>query len=162
PWTRPTPNRRICRQARGYFSVALDYPLLAAFALLWLSIVPTPGPNTLLIVHLALTAGWRKVALALLGNLFAIVVTSLFLLMGISLVLAAKPPLRFLLHLIGGGYLVVSGLQLMRAGQVHQGQDLSLSTPSAPRALGSGRSGGPFAQGVLTALANVPALFFLA
>ena len=50
----------------------IDYAVLGAFTLLWLTIVPTPGPNTLLIVHLALTAGWRDVGVALAGNLLAI------------------------------------------------------------------------------------------
>ena len=52
--------------------LALDYQVLWAFTLLWLAIVPTPGANSLLIVHLALTRGWREVAIALIGNLIGI------------------------------------------------------------------------------------------
>src|ERR1700693_3650487 len=58
-------------RSRGELPLQIDYAVLGAFTLLWLAIVPTPGPNTLLIVHLALTAGWPDVALAVDGKLLA-------------------------------------------------------------------------------------------
>jgi threonine/homoserine/homoserine lactone efflux protein len=139
--------------------VHLDYALLGAFALLWLAIVPTPGPNSLLIVHLALTAGWRDVGLALAGNLLAIATYALCTLFGLALLLAAAPSVRLGVYALGGAYLVWVGARLARGGWARwqagkAGAQLSDG--------GSGRPGGPFLQGVLTALANVQALFFLA
>ena len=75
----------------------IDYAVLGAFTLLWLAIVPTPGPNTLLIVHLALTAGWRDVGVALAGNLLAIAFYALATLFGLALLLAAAPSVRLVI-----------------------------------------------------------------
>ena len=80
----------------------IDYAVLGAFTLLWLAIVPTPGPNTLLIVHLALTTGWRDVGMALVGNLFAITFYALSTLLGLSLLLAAAPSVRLAIYASGG------------------------------------------------------------
>ena len=33
----------------------LDTTILATFALFWLAIVPTPGPNILMVTHVAMT-----------------------------------------------------------------------------------------------------------
>ena len=137
----------------------LDYSLLAAFTLLWLAIVPTPGPNSLLIVHLALTAGWRDVGAALAGNLLAIAFYALATLLGLALLLAAAPSVRLGVYVLGGAYLVWVGARLVRGGLARRqagGATTMLSTAQP------GRSGGPFLQGVLTALANVQTLFFLA
>jgi threonine efflux protein len=135
--------------------VQLDLPLLLSFALLWLAIVPTPGPNTLLIVHLALTAPVRDVAMALLGNLLAIAVYALTALIGVTLLLAAAPSVRLGVYLLGGAYLVRAGLLLLAAGRRRRRAAGPADAPAA------GGVRGPFAQGVLTALANVQALFFL-
>ena len=94
----------------------IDYAVLGAFTLLWLAIVPTPGPNTLLIVHLALTAGWRDVAVALAGNLLAIAFYALATLLGLALLLAAAPSVRLGVYVLGGAYLIWVGVRLLRAG----------------------------------------------
>lgn len=138
----------------------IDWAVLAAFTLLWLAIVPTPGPNTLLIVHLAVTASWRDVAAALAGNLLAIAFYALATLAGLAVLLAAAPSVRLGVYLLGGGYLVSVGLRLVHAGLARRRAGEG-SAGRAP-ALGDSRSGRPFLQGVLTALANVQALFFLA
>ena len=134
----------------------LDWSLLAAFSLLWLAIVPTPGPNTLLVVHLALTAAARDVALALAGNLLAVAGYALATLFGLSLLLAAAPSVRLGVYLLGGAYLVRAGLALAQAGvrRRRAGAHAALLAPKR-------RAGTPFGQGVQTALANVQALFFL-
>jgi threonine/homoserine/homoserine lactone efflux protein len=136
----------------------LDYTLLGTFALLWLAIVPTPGPNSLLIVHLALTAGWRDVVAALAGNLIAIAGYALATLLGLALLLAALPSLRLAIYVLGGAYLVWVGARLLRGGLARH----RAGREGMPRAADSGLAGGPFLQGVLTQLANVAALFFLA
>jgi threonine/homoserine/homoserine lactone efflux protein len=139
----------------------LDTSILAAFTLLWLAIVPTPGPNSLLIMRLALTAPWRDVAVALAGNLLAIAFYALATLLGLSLLLAAAPSVRLAVYLLGGGYLLWVGWRLVRAGLARSRQ--RRADPVLSEALGAeaGRMGRPFMQGVLTALANVQALFFL-
>jgi threonine efflux protein len=137
----------------------LDYPLLAAFTLLWLAIVPTPGPNSLLIVHLALTARWRDVAVALAGNLLAIAGYALATLFGLALLLSAAPSVRLGLYLLGGAYLLWVGARLVRAGLARRRSPATEANVSHAQA---GNARGPFLQGVLTALANVQALFFLA
>jgi threonine/homoserine/homoserine lactone efflux protein len=135
--------------------VQFDLPLLLSFALLWLAIVPTPGPNTLLIVHLALTAPVRDVALALLGNLLAIAVYALTALIGVTLLLAAAPSVRLGVYLLGGAYLVRAGISLVAAGRRRLRAPAPADVPVAEGVRG------PFGQGVLTAFANVQALFFL-
>jgi threonine efflux protein len=124
----------------------LDYALLLSFTLLWLAIVPTPGPNSLLIVHLALTAGWRDVAVALAGNLLAIAFYALATLLGLAL-------------LLGGVYLMWAGARLVRSGLAWRRADEAGAARTGPR---QERGTSAFLQGVVTQLANVQALFFLA
>jgi len=135
--------------------LALDYQVLWAFTLLWLAIVPTPGANSLLIVHLALTRGWREVAIALVGNLIGIAGYALATLLGLALLLAKAPSVRLIIYVLGGAYLMWLGARLLLGGLNGAG-----ATGAAPAAAAS--AAGIFAQGILTALANVQALFFLA
>lgn len=135
----------------------LDYQVLWAFTLLWLAIVPTPGANSLLIVHLALTRGWREVAIALIGNLIGIAGYALATLLGLALLLAKAPSVRLIIYVLGGAYLVWLGARLLLGGLNGAG-----ATAAAPAAAGVASATGIFAQGILTALANVQALFFLA
>ncbi len=137
----------------------IDYTVLGAFTLLWLTIVPTPGPNTLLIVHLALTAGWRDVGVALAGNLLAISFYALATLFGLALLLAAAPSVRLIIYVLGGLYLVWVGVRLVRAGLTRRRSDAGYTLNVGPDETGAHN---PFRQGILTALSNVQALFFLA
>ena len=137
----------------------IDYAVLGGFTLLWLAIVPTPGPNSLLIVHLALTAPWRDVAIALLGNLFGVTIYALGTLFGLALLLAAVPSVRLAVYGLGGAYLVWSGIRLVGAGLLWRRSGSAGALADGSRAI---VAQSPFLQGVLTALANVAALFFLA
>ena len=137
----------------------IDYAVLGEFTLLWLAIVPTPGPNSLLIVHLALTAPWRDVAIALAGNLCGVTIYALGTLFGLALLLAAVPSVRLAVYGLGGAYLVWSGIRLVRAGLVWRWSGSADTLADASREIAARN---PFLQGVLTALANVAALFFLA
>jgi len=144
--------------AKGGEKVQIDHGVLAAFTLLWLAIVPTPGPNTLLIVHLAVTSRWQDVAAALVGNLLTITFYALATLLGLALLLAAAPSLRLSLYLMGGAYLAWVGMRLARSGLARRGStDDPVAAPTADETAAR-----PFLQGILTALANVQALFFLA
>ena len=137
----------------------IDYAVLGGFTLLWLAIVPTPGPNSLLIVQLALTAPWRDVAIALAGNLFGVTIYALGTLFGLALLLAREPSLRLAVYVLGGAYLVWSGMRLIRAGLVWRRSAPAGVLAEGPREVAARN---PFLRGVLTALANVAALFFLA
>jgi threonine efflux protein len=140
-------------------ALQLDWGLLTAFSLLWLAIVPTPGPNSLLIVHLALTKGWRDVAVALAGNLIAIANYALATLLGLALLLTAAPSVQLGLYLAGGAYLIWVGAHLVRAGVARRAGGGPHATPASAEPT---PSAGTFVQGMLTQFANVPALFFLA
>ena len=137
----------------------IDYGVLAAFTLLWLAIVPTPGPNTLLIVHLAVTASWRQVAVALAGNLLAISFYALTTLLGLAVLLAAAPSVKLAVYLLGGAYLGWVGMGLVQAGLARRKAAPNVTLMAGPTDAGAQK---PFLQGILTALANVQALFFLA
>jgi threonine efflux protein len=137
----------------------IDYAVLGAFTLLWLAIVPTPGPNTLLIVHLALTARWRDVAVALTGNLLAIAFYALATLLGLALLLAAAPSVRLGIYVLGGAYLIWVGGRLAWAGLARRESRRTDGLNGTP---GDAVAHKPFLQGILTALSNVQALFFLA
>jgi threonine efflux protein len=139
----------------------LDYALLFSFTLLWLAIVPTPGPNSLLIVHLALTAGWRDVGVALAGNLLAIAFYALATLLGLALLLAAAPSVRLGVYALGGAYLMWVGGRLVCGGLARQRAGEAVAMPIGKRTRQQ-ESASTFSQGVLTQLANVQALFFLA
>ena len=139
----------------------LDYPLLLGFTLLWLAIVPTPGPNSLLILHLALTAAWRDVGVVLAGNLLAIAFYALATLLGLALLLAAAPSVRLGVYVLGGVYLMWVGAHLVRGGLARR-RASEASTASAATGPQQERGASAFVQGMLTQLANVQALFFLA
>ena len=137
--------------------MGLDHQVLWAFTLLWLAIVPTPGVNSLLIVHLALTSGWRSVAIALLGNLLGVASYALATLLGLAWLISAAPAVRLAIYGLGGVYLLWVGTRLAQRGlkRVQAAESVRLEVRAASVA-------STFARGLLTALANVQALFFLA
>jgi threonine/homoserine/homoserine lactone efflux protein len=136
----------------------VDFGVLGTFTLLWLAIVPTPGPNSLLIVHLALTAGWRDVRAALAGNLLGIALYAIGTLLGLALLLTGAPSIRLLLSLAGGCYVMWIGIRLVRGGLCARADRAA----AASLQYGSSVKRMPFSQGLFTALANVQALFLLA
>ena len=128
--------------------MSVDFGILAAFALLWIVIVPSPGANVLLITQLALTRPAREVAIALAGNLLGVALWSMAALLGLTVLLATVPAARLAIYLLGGAYLIWFGLRLLRASGV---------APSAA----PGRAGAPFVIGLVTALSNAQAVFFI-
>jgi len=137
--------------------LGLDHQVLWAFTVLWLAIVPTPGANSLLIIHLALTSGWRHVAIALLGNLLGVASYALATLLGLAWLISTAPSVRLVIYGLGGVYLLWVGTRLAQRGlkRVHV-------VDSAPSKARTASTANTFARGLLTALANVQALFFLA
>jgi threonine/homoserine/homoserine lactone efflux protein len=137
--------------------MGLDHQVLWAFTLLWLAILPTPGANSLIIVHLALTSSWRSVAAALIGNLCGIACYAMATLLGLAWLLAAAPSVRLAIYGLGGLYLLWVGARLAWRGLKRAQEAERMPAPAqAPSAAGA------FAHGLLTALSNVQALFFLA
>ena len=133
--------------------------MLGTLALMWMMIVPTPGPNSLFIVQLALTASWRDVAVALVGNLIGIAFYALVTLLGLALLLGAAGSVRLALYLLGSAYFVWCGIRLVRAGLARR---KSIAGGGDAQGAHAGTQvGRPFVQGALTALSNVHALFFL-
>lgn len=126
----------------------VDFGVLAAFTVLWIVIVPTPGANVLMITQLALTRPAREVAIALAGNLLGVALWAVAALLGLAVLLATFPAARAAIHLLGGAYLIWFGVMLMRCSV-------------APMAATTGREGRPFLVGLTTALSNAQAVFFI-
>ena len=79
-------------------------------------------------------------------------------LLGLALLLAKAPSVRLITYVLGGAYLVWVGARLLFI----RGLKDAGATGAAPAADVVTSAAGTFAQGILTALANVQALFFLA
>jgi threonine efflux protein len=91
----------------------LDTDLLWRFFLLWLVTVPTPGANSLMVTHLALTRPGTHVGLALFGNVGGILVLAVCALLGWAALLDTLPWLRIAVHVLGGAYLIYFGVLLL-------------------------------------------------
>ncbi len=131
----------------------IDLRVLSAFTLLWLVIVPTPGANTLMITHVALSHSVRQVLVALAGNLVGIAIWALSALFGLVVLLAALPAASVAIHILGGTYLCWLGVRLLRSrGSV---------TPQEDGAKPALDDCAAFALGIGTALSNAQAVFFI-
>jgi len=133
--------------------LAIDGRTISAFALLWPVIVPTPGPNQLLVSHVALTQGPRQIGLAIAGNLAGVAVWCFSALFGLAVLLAAAPAARLAVSLAGGAYLAWIGVRMVRGPRGPAG---AAAGPS--RALGGRRA---VALGFATALSNAQAVLFI-
>jgi threonine/homoserine/homoserine lactone efflux protein len=125
--------------------LGLDHQVLWAFTLLCSPSCPRPGANSLLIVHLALTSGWRNVDLALLGNLCGIASYALATLLGLAWLLAAAPSLRLAIYGSGGLYLLWVGTRLAQRG-------LKRTQAAEPSRAVAASAAGTFTRGLVTAL----------
>lgn len=144
------------KQELGPMPHALDFSILTAFAILWAAIVPTPGANSLMVTHVALTHGPRHVALAIAGNMAGILLLATAALLGMAIVLHTFPWLRLAIHLFGGAYLVYFGARLLDRARAKPAS----ATPNgadapAPAAWRT------FALGFATALSNAQAIVFI-
>jgi threonine efflux protein len=134
----------------------LDATVLLTLTLMWLVIVPTPGANSLLITHLAVTRPAGDVAFALAGNLAGVAALALLALFGWAALLELFPWLRLAVTIFGALYLVWFGAKLLKR---------SLSPPAAGNGVAGGDgAGGPRRMAVLglvTALSNAQAIIFI-
>ena len=135
---------------------AIDTRALSAFALLWLVILPTPGPNQMMVAHVALSQGPRQIALAIAGNLSGIALWCLSALFGLAVLLSAVPAARIAVSLAGGAYLVWTGLGMLRAAGRRSPH--TLQAAAALPAFGDRQA---YAIGLATALSNAQAVLFI-
>jgi len=77
---------------------SLDLTVLLAFVMLWAVIVPTPGANSLMVTHVALTRSPAHVELAIAGNMLGNVLLAMSALLGMAALLAAFPWARLQAH----------------------------------------------------------------
>jgi threonine efflux protein len=135
---------------------AMDTTVLWAFLLLWLVIVPTPGANSLMVTHLALSRPVAHVALAILGNVAGVVLLGAAALLGWAALLDTLPWLRMAVHVLGGIYLIYFGCRLLiRAGGAAPTAS-ELATQIAPT-----EPLKAVTLGFATALSNAQAILFI-
>lgn len=139
--------------------MTLDLSVLTAFTLLWLAVVPTPGPNVLMVTHVAVTRTPAHVAFAIAGNLVGIALLAVLALLGWAAVLETFPWLRRGVNLVGGLYLLWVGWKLIRRSRAGQ--------PVAPASFSGGAGDAPAdyrhtaTMGLVTALSNAQAILFI-
>jgi threonine/homoserine/homoserine lactone efflux protein len=92
----------------------LDWGALYRFLLLWLFVVPTPGPNSLMVVHTALTHRPRHLPVAISANVVGVLFWATCAAFGLTVMLDAAPAMRKLIHFLGGAYLVYFAFRLLR------------------------------------------------
>ena len=138
-------------------TLALDASVLWTFTLMWLAIVPTPGANSLMVTHLAVTRPAGDVALAILGNLSGILLLAAFALLGWAALLEAFPWLRLAVTIFGALYLVYFGLWLIVRGLT------ASSAPAAGANLAEAPAGAlrMIGVGFVTAVSNAQAIIFI-
>ena len=136
---------------------------LASVALIWTVAVLTPGPNSVLLAHTAMSQG-RGIAARLIGGLLvAMVVWVLFGMFGLTALVTAVPFVLIGLKLVGGAYLMFLGLRLLwisrRAPRHH-------ATIQSPDQVGAYASAGPLARpfriGFITNISNPKTAAFIA
>lgn len=136
----------------------LDLGVLATFTALWLVIVPTPGPNVLMVTHVAMTRPAHHVALAILGNMLGIVLLATAALLGWAALLELFPWLRRAVTIGGALYLGYLGLRLLMRGLgTRANGTVSVGARDEP----APRDRQTLMLGFVTALSNAQAIVFI-
>lgn len=151
--------------AQNWLRMIIDPAVVTAFFLLWLVIVPTPGANSLLVIHLAIVDRPSRVAIAILGNVCGFVVLGTAALVGWNAAIEALPGLKTIVRVAGAAYLVWFGWQLWRKGQVASKTpgviDRTQVSRDARSMTDTPTLGHAFWIGLLTSLSNVQAIVFI-
>ena len=148
-------------------SFALDLHILATFTLMWIVVVPTPGPNVLMVTHVAVTRTPAHVAYAIAGNMVGIALLAALALIGWAAILEAFPWLRLGVSIFGGLYLMWLGARLLRKARRSGSAEAVPQSPSAGVGLvqGVGDASGDYRRtallGLVTALSNAQAILFI-
>jgi len=145
----------------------LDLHILATFTLMWIVVVPTPGPNVLMVTHVAVTRTPAHVAYAIAGNIAGIALLASLALIGWAAILEAFPWLRVGVSIFGGLYLMWVGTRLLRKARRSGSAE---AVPQSPSGSAGVASGTPDASadyrrtallGLVTALSNAQAILFI-
>lgn len=151
---------------------SIDTSVLLAFALLWAVIVPTPGANSLMVAHIALSRGRRHMLAAVGGNMIGIALLGGAALLGLALMLETLPWLRRAVTIGGAIYLVYFGLRLILANgtptqpshAAGAGNGDAMASAS-PEAASREHANEPLSRsvgiGLLTSLSNAQAIIFV-
>jgi threonine efflux protein len=139
-------------------TMTLDTGVLWTFALLWLAIVPTPGANSLMITHVAMTQSRTHMWFALAGNIAGIVLLATCALLGWAAVLEAFPWLRLAVNVLGAAYLIYFGLRLVQRSR----QTNAIAGAPEPKTIeGDAGARRALTLGFVTALSNAQAIIFI-
>ena len=149
---------RRCGDIIGAMPLSLDLSVLSSFTLLWLAVVPTPGPNVLMVTHVAITRSPTHVAFAIFGNLAGIALMASLALVGWAALLEAFPWLRLGVSVFGGLYLMWVGSKLIRRARMG-------SAVVAPCVHVAGDTPADYRRtavlGFVTAVSNAQAILFI-
>jgi threonine/homoserine/homoserine lactone efflux protein len=136
----------------------IDTGVLWSFLLLWLVIVPTPGANSLMVTHTALTRPAAHVAFAILGNVTGVILLGTAALLGWAALLDVFPWLRTAVHLLGGAYLIYFGWRLVSRARSSPAQT---ATVDDRRHINQSEPIKAIGLGLVTALSNAQAILFI-
>ena len=137
-------------------TLVLDTAVLSTFTLLWLAIVATPGANSLMVAHLAVTRPPAVIALAIFGNVCGVVLMATCGLLGWAALIEAFPWVRSLVQLLGGVYLIYFALRLIR-----RALSVAVVNAATPVVQAERQGARTFALGFFTALSNAQAIVFI-
>ena len=137
-------------------TLVFDTAVLSTFTLLWLAIVATPGANSLMVAHLAVTRPSTDIAFAILGNVLGVVLMAACGLLGWAALIEAFPWVRSLVQLLGGVYLIYFGRRLIRRALA---PPVANETAPVPQVEAQGAR--TLALGFFTALSNAQAIVFI-
>lgn len=143
----------------------LDLQILATFTLMWMAIVPTPGPNILMVTHVAVTRTPRHVAYAIAGNMVGIALLASLALIGWAAILETFPWLRLGVSIFGGLYLMWIGTRLLRRARRAGSAEAVPASPAAAVAATGPAQAEDYRRtallGLVTALSNAQAILFI-
>ena len=137
-------------------TLVFDTAVLSTFTLLWLAIVATPGANSLMVAHLAVTRSSTDIAFAILGNVLGVVLMAACGLLGWAALIEAFPWVRSLVQLLGGVYLIYFGRRFIRRALA---PPVANETAPVPQVEAQGAR--TLALGFFTALSNAQAIVFI-
>ena len=130
---------------------------LAAFTVVAILVIVTPGPDTALTVRNALRGGRRGGVLTASGVATGQTIWALAASSGLAAALSASSPAFLALRLAGAGYLIYLGLSSLRRatrGSVWDGKPVAAVDP--------GKLGSAYRQGLISNLGNPKmAVFFI-
>ncbi|WP_136487448.1 LysE family translocator [Vibrio sp. H11] len=134
----------------------MDIELWLAFALAYLLITLSPGPNVILVLKNGMQYGWRSALVTILGNLSCQLIVVTLVAVGIGGLLAQLPAWFLVMKCLGGAYLIYLGIKSLCASRA---STLDLTQTPRSQAKKSARSLG--FEAFLVSASNPKTLIFL-